>query len=79
MFWIQELAFSKLPMCHTTSPVKYTQKYLCVHCRKREADQAWSNKTLGKEQREGQHRLNTLLTTNVPTQDYYGQFGVYPR
>ncbi|KAG7155439.1 RIB43A-like with coiled-coils protein 2-like [Homarus americanus] len=50
-----------------------------LHTRNREATLTATNTRLAEEQRQERLRLDTLMTTNVPTQEYYSQFGVYPR
>ncbi|XP_071543703.1 RIB43A-like with coiled-coils protein 2 [Panulirus ornatus] len=50
-----------------------------LNARRREAELLQENTRLAEEQRQERQRLHHLMTTNVPTDDFYGSFGIYPR
>ncbi|XP_066986742.1 RIB43A-like with coiled-coils protein 2 [Macrobrachium rosenbergii] len=50
-----------------------------IHRRDEENKQLATNSHLAQDQKLNQSRLNAILTTNIPNEEYYKHFGVYPR
>ncbi|XP_068231868.1 LOW QUALITY PROTEIN: RIB43A-like with coiled-coils protein 1 [Palaemon carinicauda] len=50
-----------------------------IQRRDEENKQLFTNNQLAQDQKLNQSRLNTILTTNIPNEEYYKHFGVYPR
>ncbi|XP_037772713.1 RIB43A-like with coiled-coils protein 2 [Penaeus monodon] len=47
--------------------------------RQHEATLVSANSVLASDQRQQEQRRNQLYTLNIPNEDYYNQFGIYPR